>query len=262
MPIILIIVIHNKVDLRIPLKDLSKIALVSIVNLTTSILLSISYTYVGAGTATSLHFFYPVLVVVIVRLFYKTRINFNQKKSLLIGIIGILFFIDIYDMNRIIGLVTALSSGMTYALYLVWLEKLKLTKLNNYKYIFYTAIISVTYMIIINHFQIERFTICFNISMKGYLLIMAIGILIHVFAMSFVIKSTKLLGSIVVSMISLFEPVSSVIFGYILLKEYVSLNSIVGCILIILSITKMMSDNKLEVEDKTYSINHSVRTDR
>ena len=79
--------------------------------------------------------------------------------------------------------------------------------------------------------------------------------------MSFVIKSTKLLGSIVVSMISLFEPVSSVIFGYILLKEYVSLNSIVGCILIILSITKMMSGNKLEVEDKTYSINHSVRTD-
>ena len=123
----------------------------------------------------------------------------------MIGIVGVMLFMDIYDMNRIIGVSTALVSGLTYALYLVWIEKMKLIKINSARLIFYLSLTSIIYMYVFNLLRIEMFTINLKISLLGYFYILLIGILIYVFAMAFVVTSTKLLGSVTISMVSLFE---------------------------------------------------------
>lgn len=240
MPLIMVLAYIKKASLKTTWIELSKIALVSVVNLLTGILLSISYDYIGAGTASSLGFFYPVFVVIIVRVVYGTKINTSQKLSLLIGSIGIMLFIDIYDIERIIGVIMALASGVTYALYLVWIEKMKLTKINSARLVFYIALTSTIYMFMFSLLGIEIFTINLNINLLGYFYILMIGILTYVFAMGFVVTGTKLLGSVTISMVSLFEPVSAVIFGYVLLNEQVSLKNILGCSLIIISIIILM----------------------
>lgn len=240
MPLIVVIAYLKKASLKTSWEELSKIALVSIVNLLTNILLSISYVYIGAGTATSLHFFYPVLVVLIIRIIYGTKISNKQRVALFIGIIGVLLFMDVYDINRIIGVTTALASGLTYALYIVWIEKMQLIKINSARLIFYLSLTSIVYMLLFNLLRIDMFTINLDISLLGYFYILFIGILIYVFAMAFVVTGTKLLGSVTISMISLFEPVSSVVFGFLLLNEYVSITNIIGCALIIISIIKLM----------------------
>ncbi len=240
MPLIVVIAYLKKASLKTSWEELSKIALVSIVNLLTNILLSISYIYIGAGTATSLHFFYPVLVVLIIRIIYGTKISNKQRVALFIGIIGVLLFMDVYDINRIIGVTTALASGLTYALYIVWIEKMQLIKINSARLIFYLSLTSIVYMLLFNLLRIDMFTINLDISLLGYFYILLIGILIYVFAMAFVVTGTKLLGSVTISMISLFEPVSSVVFGFLLLNEYVSITNIIGCALIIISIIKLM----------------------
>lgn len=240
MPLIVVIAYLKKASLKTSWEELSKIALVSIVNLLTNILLSISYVYIGAGTATSLHFFYPVLVVLIIRIIYGTKISNKQRVALFIGIVGVLLFMDVYDINRIIGVTTALASGLTYALYIVWIEKMQLIKINSARLIFYLSLTSIVYMLLFNLLRIDMFTINLDISLLGYFYILLIGILIYVFAMAFVVTGTKLLGSVTISMISLFEPVSSVVFGFLLLNEYVSITNIIGCALIIISIIKLM----------------------
>ncbi len=240
MPLIVVIAYLKKASLKTSWEELSKISLVSIVNLLTNILLSISYVYIGAGTATSLHFFYPVLVVLIIRIIYGTKISNKQRVALFIGIIGVLLFMDVYDINRIIGVTTALASGLTYALYIVWIEKMQLIKINSARLIFYLSLTSIVYMLLFNLLRIDMFTINLDISLLGYFYILLIGILIYVFAMAFVVTGTKLLGSVTISMISLFEPVSSVVFGFLLLNEYVSITNIIGCALIIISIIKLM----------------------
>lgn len=242
MPLILVIAYLKKASLKTSWEELSKIALVSIVNLLTNILLSISYVYIGAGTATSLHFFYPVLVVLIIRIIYGTKISNKQRIALFIGVVGVLLFMDVYDINRIIGVTTALASGLTYALYIVWIEKMHLTKINSARLIFYLSLTSIVYMLLFNLLSIDMFTINLNTSLLGYFYILIIGILIYVFAMAFVVTGTKLLGSVTISMISLFEPVSSVVFGFVLLNEHVSMMNIIGCTLIIISIIKLMKN--------------------
>ncbi|MEA5017447.1 MAG: DMT family transporter [Erysipelotrichaceae bacterium] len=242
MPLIVVIAYLKKASLKTSWEELSKIALVSVVNLLTNILLSISYVYIGAGTATSLHFFYPVLVVLIIRIIYGTKISNKQRIALFIGVVGVLLFMDVYDVNRIIGVTTALASGLTYALYIVWIEKMQLTKINSARLIFYLSLTSIVYMLLFNLLSIDMFTINLDTSIVGYFYILIIGILIYVFAMAFVVTGTKLLGSVTISMISLFEPVSSVVFGFVLLNEHVSMMNIIGCTLIIISIIKLMKN--------------------
>ena len=93
---------------RMPWLVLSNIALFGIIGGgITTLLLYMSYPYVGIGTATTLHFLYPVFVCLICRIFFKEHLGLQKTIVLLIAGVGILCFLDIKELTHITGLVLA-----------------------------------------------------------------------------------------------------------------------------------------------------------
>ncbi len=87
----------------------------------TCLLISFAYLFIPAGMTIVLHFTYPVFVVLAGILFFRERITAVKLASLLaaIGGIALMSSASFRGEIRVIGIVLALLSGMTYAGYFI-----------------------------------------------------------------------------------------------------------------------------------------------
>lgn len=242
LPILGSILIKNKISLKLNYKELIKMIVIGIMgSVITTLLLYSSYTYIGVGTATTLHFMYPLFVLVICHFMYKDYISRRQIFSLVLAMIGIIFFFDFNDLSKIQGIAMAIISGVTFAVYLVGIEKAGLSTMNNYKLSFYLALIVSVSLLTLNIFTNQLILIQ---PVQNYLLMACIGILASFVALIFLKIGVQLLGSSLASMFCLFEPISSVVFGLVFLNEPLDMMKILGCLFIVLAMGLLVKKSK------------------
>lgn len=231
IPLLIILMIINKVDFKCDKKELLRIVFVGLFgSVLTTLLLYSSYTYIGVGTSTTLHFMYPLFVTLICHFVFHDKLSKIQIMALIISLCGVICFIDLNDLVKIKGIIMALVSGFTFSLYLVGIEKLNLAKMDNYKLSLYLAITVCISLFIFGNMT-KQFV--FVQPLKSYALMMVIAFLAQFVAVICLKMGIQYLGSSLASMFSMFEPVSSVIFGCLFLNEAVGLMKLIGCILIL-----------------------------
>jgi drug/metabolite transporter (DMT)-like permease len=253
IPILLLTLRLKEIPLSLPWLVLSNIALFGIIGGgITTLLLYMSYPYVGIGTATTLHFLYPVFVCLICRIFFKEQLDLQKTIVLLIAGVGILCFLDIKELTHITGLVLAGVSGLTYAIYMVGMEKKKIDELNPCVITFYMAVSVSIFMLLYN---IPTRKIVLLLPFKAYFYMFVLSILASLFAVLLLQLGIKYLGASTAAIFCLFEPVASIICGSMFLKETITVEKIIGCILVssavILLATNMnQRDGSIELNEK------------
>ncbi len=231
LPILVCLMIKDKVSFKCSFIEFIKIFFVAIFgSVITTLLLYSSYQYLDVGTSTTLHFLYPLFVTLICTFVYKDKLTKRHLFALTFALIGIATFINLKDLNKVKGIIFALSSGITFSIYLVGIEKLKLSKMNDYKLSFYLALVMT-----ISLFTFGSLTkqLVFNQPIQSYALIVCVAILAQLIAVICLKKGIGYLGSSLASMFSMFEPVSSVIFGFLFLNEPITILKVIGCCFIL-----------------------------
>ncbi|MDP4152245.1 MAG: DMT family transporter [Bacillota bacterium] len=235
IPILLIVILMKRMTLKIPLKAVGNIAVIGIIGCgLTTLLLYKSYQYVGIGTATTLHFLYPVFVALICRFFYKDRLSLRKIIALVIAGAGIICFIDPSQISGFSGILLAVSSGLTYSFYMVGSEKRGLNDIDPYKVSFYIAVFVMIAMIIYN---VPTRKIVFILPPKAFLYLFVISICTSFLAVALLQSGIKHLGASTAAIFCLFEPVTSLISGRLFLGEHISVQKAAGCILIIAAVS-------------------------
>lgn len=241
IPVLFSLMVLNKVDFTLSKKEALDIVVVGIFGAVfTTLLLYTSYSYIGVGTATTLHFMYPIFVVLICKFIYRDVVKKNQIIASIIAIVGISFFINFNDLGNIKGILMALISGVTFAIYLVLIEKRNLALMNGYKLSFYIAVVVGITLSIIN---LKTNQIIFNQPITSYLLMFAVSMLASFLGIILLKEGIKLIGSSMASMFSLFEPISSIVFGAIFLHEVVTFNKVIGSIIIVIAMIILTKKN-------------------
>lgn len=242
LPIVFGIIIRKRIDLRVDRTTFIKIWIVAnLGTLLTTLLLYSSYSFISVGMATTIHFMYPILVVVFCRLFYKEVITSEKVLSIVLAFAGIVMFLVSNRSDNAMGIILAFLSSITFALYMMLLDKLKISQINSYKFIFYASAITVVEMFLVH---LKTGYIIFKQQMHVYGLMFVIAILTSLVATCCLKEGVRILGSSMASFISLLEPVSSIMFGVLLLKESVSVLQLAGCTLIIISIVNLTGVTK------------------
>ena len=231
LPILTCLMLKDKVSFKVNLIEFLKISFVAIFgSVITTLLLYSSYQYLDVGTSTTLHFMYPLFVTLICHFIYKDVLTKRHIIALGLALIGIFTFINFNDLNKIKGIIFALTSGVTFSIYLVGIEKLKLSKMNDYKLSFYLALVMTISLFI---FGSTTKQLVFNQPIQSYALIVCVAILAQLIAVICLKKGIAYLGSSLASMFSMFEPVSSVIFGFLFLNESITALKVIGCCFIL-----------------------------
>lgn len=149
LPVLLAILWYQGISLQVSAKELWSLTILGgIGNAVTTLMLFIAFSLIDVGVATTIHFIYPVFVTIGCVLFYKERLGLQKFIALLIATAGIACFFLGVDMSAgfsggtFLGLFLAVASGVTYAFYIIYMDKSGLKNQPVFKISFYVALMS------------------------------------------------------------------------------------------------------------------------
>ncbi|MTL86663.1 EamA family transporter, partial [Turicibacter sanguinis] len=175
---------------------------------------------------------YPAFVVLAAVLYFKEKWTRAKVISIILAMIGMLCFIDLSGHISLYGVFLALVSGMTYAFFILYIDKSGLKELDSFKLTFYINLVVSAAVFV---YGMGTHSLMINLTPIAWGLTLIISLLVSVFAVALLQIGIKLIGSTKASILCLFEPITSVVFGLILLHEDLTILKLTGCILILLS---------------------------
>ncbi|URZ02014.1 DMT family transporter [Clostridium felsineum] len=231
LPILLIIVLHNKVSLKLSKQQLFDVLKIGFLgSALTTVLLYLSYSFIDVGSATVLHFLYPAFVCLINFVFYHQKLNKQQIFSLILAMVGIACFAE-NKSGVFIGFALATISGIAYAYSMVGMDHSSIRRTNVFVVNFYFSVCN-----FITAFVLGLFTKSFSaMTIEGYLLTLVVGIFVGVIGGVLLQKGIYYLGASLTAILSTLEPITSIIIGIIFLNEGLTIQKIIGCILVLVA---------------------------
>lgn len=221
----------NGQSLKMPLRALPSVSVIAMMGCCiTPLLLFSSYQYIDSGTATVFHFVYPAVVVLLGIVFLKNKVKTGNLVSLLICILGVCLFYTPGESFSLWGSGIALLSGVTYAVYIVLLAGFRYKEISGFVFSFYVSVVCSAVMLIV---CLCSGQMALPISFAGWGLCVLFAFAINVGAVVLFQKGTFLIGGERASILSTFEPITSVLTGVIVFHEAISLQTVVGAILVI-----------------------------
>lgn len=208
----------------------------------TAILLNSSYAYLPAGMATSLHFIYPSVVMLVCVVFFRERINLIKLLALALSTGAILLMLDTQSNGQLVGIVLAAASGCTYAFYIVYLDRTSLKEIPVWTFAFWSSL-----GCLLASAALGLSTRTLDLSgatFKGISLILVMVPLQSVLAVRFFQLGVRYVGSTAAALLSTMEPVTSMLLGIWLLHETTDVAKLLGCGAIILSVALVVLGTK------------------
>ncbi len=194
------------------------------------ILLYASYTYIDSGMATTLHFTYPVAVMLIMAVFYKALPDAKQIICAILCVGGMVFLYTPNGQVRIGGIVLAVASGIIYAVYIVLLGKSTAKRLHSLVLAFWISMLSTVEIGLIALFSKK---LVFSLDAAGWAAEVGLALFATVFALALFQKGVFLCGEVKASLFSTFEPLTGIVIGVIVFHEVLTAKELIGMISIL-----------------------------
>ena len=257
---------HNlSTAFRVSRHSLPQLVILGILMALSSLTLFLSYNYMPVGIASTLLFTYPILVAVIMTLVYHEPMSWLVVICLLLATSGVGMLCEqtppspllrgetpsglagILPLSRgtegvfMIGALLVLLSSLSYAIYLVGLNKTRVRTI---------ASMPVTFYVLCFGFLLFVWRICFGgaftLPQHGvmWLNLIALGLLPTVVSLLLTAWAIQRIGSTQTALFGALEPVTAVALGIIFLGESINLREFMGMVLIFVSVTLVVYRRK------------------
>ena len=231
LPFLFLMGVFQKQSFAVRPKELPSVLLIGAFGCAlTPFLLFSSYQYMNSGTATVFHFVYPALVLLLEWILLRGKLQGRSIIAILLCVAGIAMFYNPEEGISLMGRVFALSSGLTYAIYVCLLGKLGRRGMGVYVFSFFaTAAASVILLVV----SLVGGMITLPQSAMGWLLSVVFAILVNVGAVVLFQSGTFLIGGQKASILSTFEPITSLVVGWLVFHENATWLSALGAVLVL-----------------------------
>lgn len=220
-------------------KYVGLLAFMGILMVLSSIALFESYKYLSAGIASTLLFFYPVMVAVIMAIFYKERLTKKSWACLVTAFLGVVILSKNDDGGFIslLGLTLVMLSSLSYAIYLVYINRGPMKKINTSTITFYVILggflVMIPYCLLDGGLMLPKTT-------PAWINAIGLGFFPTVISLIFTSRAIALIGSTETAIFGALEPLTAVILGILILGENLTITPAIGMILIFTSVTVLM----------------------
>lgn len=246
---------HNlSTAFRVSRHSLPQLVILGILMALSSLTLFLSYNYMPVGIASTLLFTYPILVAVIMTLVYHEPMSWLVVICLLLATSGVGMLCEQTPPSPsnlsnspwgvspfMIGALLVLLSSLSYAIYLVGLNKTRVRTI---------ASMPVTFYVLCFGFLLFVWRICFGgaftLPQHGvmWLNLIALGLLPTVVSLLLTAWAIQRIGSTQTALFGALEPVTAVVLGIIFLGESINLREFLGMVLIFVSVTLVVYRRK------------------
>ena len=211
-----------------------------------SLALFLSYTYMAAGIASTLLFVYPIMVAVMMVCFFKEKISPVTVlcTATTIAGIGLLFKNSDGDTISVVGTIWVMISALSYAIYIVAINKSSLAKVPTLTATFYILLFGV---LLFAARLLSKGNIDVPSAQNGFLWLALLGLAVFPTVVSFVCTTSAIhnIGSTNTAILGALEPVTAVLIGICVFGEELTPRSLIGLIMIIGAVTVIVSGPKM-----------------
>jgi len=221
LPFLAVLAKRGGGQLQVDRQTLFKILMLGLPAALTPLFLYSAYRFMATGVVTTVHFSYPVLVVLAGWLFLKTKPSVLTVISLFLTSVGLMLIVDFKNtlgLMDLTGFVLAFASAITFGYYVLYLDFSSLSSMESNKLQFYMCLITSVF-ILVYCMLTGQFT--YPTTIYGWIITIGFSMLITFGAAIPFQLGVRMIGPQNASILSTAEPITSVIIGVMMLNEHI-----------------------------------------
>ena len=233
--IIAIVMLLKKENLRVNRREFLTLTALGVLFIFSSLTLYLSFHHMPAGVASTILFTYPVMTAVIMGLFFKERMTLSTATSIALALVGVLllYWGDTGGTLSILGVILVLVSALTYALYIIVVDKSPLAMSSfkiNFYVLLYCALGMAAYALVSGQ------PLMLPPTPKAWLWVSWLAIVPAIMALVMMVYAAKYIGSTPTAILGALEPTTAVIIGVTVFNEPFTMRLLTGIILILAAV--------------------------
>ena len=239
----------KKTSFKITIKEFFPLFFLGIFFSLSSLTLFIAFQYIEAGIACTILFIYPVMVAILMAVFFKEKITRTVVGAICLTTSGIILLYKgnpEMDLN-IQGILIVLSSALLYALYIIGVKNIKAIKhIKSDKLCFYVMLFGLLVYVVNLKFCTEL-----QIIDKPFLWLCALALSIFptIISIETINIAIKLIGSTTTAILGALEPLTAIFFGVLLFHEHLTPRICLGVFMVLAGVILIVT-RKMRVTHK------------
>lgn len=231
---------------RIGIKDVPILVVMGLLVAFSSLALFLSYNYMAAGIASTLLFVYPIMVAVIMAVCFKERLTLQTVLCILLALggIGMLYRTEGGTTLSVVGVLLVMGSALSYAIYLVGVNRPGLKDMATLKVTFYVLLFGASLFLVRTRFG-QSLHVVDDWYLWGNLLALAV----FPTAISFLCttQAIQYIGSTPTAILGALEPLTAVFFGVTVFGESLTPRVVCGILMIIVAVTLIIAGGSVTI---------------
>lgn len=238
------LVCFKRISLNLAKNEIIPVFLLGLMFSLSSLTLFEAFNYIEAGIACTILFIYPVLVAVMMTIFYKEKLTGIIAAAIGLTSCGILLLYNGKPGTslNLHGIALVIASAFLYAFYIICVKKNKVIKsIRAPKLSFYVMLFGlIVYIYNLNFctlLQIPQ-------SPFMWLCVICLSIFPTIISLETITIAIKLIGSTTTAILGALEPLTAIFFGILFFNEHLTLRITLGIILILSGVLLIITKNK------------------
>ncbi|OUN77080.1 EamA family transporter [Bacteroides sp. An51A] len=209
-----------------------------------SLTLFLSYNYMDAGIASTILFVYPVLVAILMAVFFKEKVSPITMISIALAFTGIslLYQGEGGQTLSLTGVTLVFISSLTYALYIIGVNRSVLKDMPIAKLTFYVLLSGLSVYVIRLKFCTQLDVVSQPVLWINPVCLALFPTVISLVAMT---KSIHYIGSTPAAILGALEPLTAICCGVLVFGERLTPRIILGIVLILIAVTLIILGKSL-----------------
>ena len=232
LPVLLCLILRKGIGFSLSKKELRDSLIVSFFgNAPSMVLLYAAYSRGAVGVSSMLHFCYPFIIVVVMSFFFGEKLANKKWIGIIVAAFGVILSLDMKVDN--ISVVLALLSGAFYAFYVIYMDKSGIDKMDYWRLTFFVSVgmAAGAYIMCILGDGVKL-----PQDLSGWSAAIIVSLLTTLVAIPLFQRGVEIEGASEAGIISMTEPVVSILSGLLLFDERITVAGGIGCVLIAIGI--------------------------
>ena len=231
-------------SVKVNRKDLPLLALFGLLFSASSLFLFLSYQYMDAGIASTILFLYPVMVAVIMMLFYHEKPSLITWITLAMTFVGVSLLGKQSDGSNIslMGVTLVMLSSLSYAIYIVGVNHTRLKNLDTARMTFYALLFGILIYVVRLHF-------CADVVMPReplhWLCAICLALFPTIISLVTMTISIHHIGSTYAAILGALEPITAIVVGVFVFHERLTPRISLGIVTILVAVTLLIAGKKI-----------------
>jgi len=249
-----VIMVIKRIDFKVTRREFKVLFSLGVLFAASSITYYQSFHFMDAGIASTILFVYPVMVAVIMALFFKEKVTSMTVMAIVLSLVGIglLYKGGAGVSLSVIGIVLCILSSLAYAIYIIVVNQSDI-KMSSFKVTFYAMLVCEITLILYSFTSPELYLHMLP-SPRAWSFAVWLSIVPTILSLVFMTVAVNHVGATPTAILGALEPLTAVAIGVIIFGETLTPRLIVGILFILFAVMLVVIGKDFHLRTITHAV--------